>query len=1524
MKIKTLLKNWQNNKTNEDFANQIVAETQKLVNANEINTIDKQFWFKFLDVTHKSEFLLSLKNREIRIQWAEIVFKIIQQTEYSLKDLIEHRVGEHPDKILFRTGTIKKENKWSYIQVYTHIQEIAALFYNAVKTAPNVAIFTKNNLDSAMTDIACLSYDIFVTPLNIHFNKKILIHIFNELKISIVVCDTKERLKIVKEMQTQVDTPYYIYSTILENSDEDIKYLGKESKKLNMSEVKDILSKRKVKKINQVATTMFTSGSTGLPKGVSFSIYNLVSKRFARGAALPQLGTDEVLLSFLPLFHTFGRFLEMLAAIYWHGTYVFVEDSSTETLLKLFPLIEPTIFISIPLRWKNLYDKCVEETEELNEPELIKKAIIKVIGSKLKFGLSAAGYLSPKVFKFFQENNIALCSGFGMTEATGGITMTLPLKYQKDSVGLPLPGAYTRIRETGELEISGHYIAKYLPDAQPHEIIPYPTNTAKDFWLRTGDIFTIDEKNHHRIIDRVKDIYKNNKGQTIAPRIIEQQFNRVPGIKNVFLVGDGKPYNVLLIIPDAKSEVLQNIQENNQKEYFHQIVMAANKDVAPYERVVNFEIIDRDFDVDKGELTSKGSFNRKKIEANFKSIIAQLYSSNKIQLKYKDIIITIQRWIFRDLSILENDIVLNDKGLYNRRTKKSLFIKKITEKSVLIGSLIYNIENSEIDLGIIIRQPKLWFGNPQLINFSPIKYGWHISLKNICDVAQLPERETADTNFAEIYKTKDLPNSKLNKVNKLIIQTLFFDEETALQTIEKLDELFITSDENITDVIRLRLEALANSKYERIRTYAYRILLLDNPIYNYQRPFSSFLNSGKSFINEDSINKIATSNFGQQKLQSLRQRLYGYRRQLNWQISETQFLQFENVLKLLYNFTKNNFRYMPAIRSELASWALYKKTSRLANVAKYYLNKLKDDFDEYVAKKHTNFTYEEWDKLIVFGTNVPKYEQKRILIIFHSSFFFHKSVMLALKEPNFDFSKIKEKGIWLVSHLSLKNFLHYRISINLTNGKHYDLHLVVSRSHATSLQFHSLYWFASMSGHSFGTKVLPSLGCSDNELGVLSTQFVGGLTVWDKIKQYSYIHQGTGKNINSTIWRKLFITAMSVFFKALKISRYNIIPGIISSSNVVVPELDFKENTLIITLTGWKNYQNTLSIIKPLLQEFYEKTIALYPLSRKQISITWIFDACREALGEESNKFFEKLLNDLEKEPLLFYGKNNFKEALEKYIEEQELKYYFPLIVYNAIEQFDEWKRINPVANSLAKQQTISELIELYKLYEYSEIVRYKFYRETYFKNADNIKEKFAQLLKKMEAEPNITAVQLLELSNLQSAITDKLDKEVFSKMVFPTIQGKQKFHLHKINTKQEEKILIKSEIIDKKNISYICREPAEANEVGRLYQLFYKEHYPKEIAESDNHLILTDNYDRIIGGLVYKKLENNIVLLDGMVIISALHGRRLGSKLIEDFFTRMASIGVKIVKAHFLFGNYYLKHYFKVDKKWGALVRFL
>ena len=102
--------------------------------------------------------------------------------------------------------------------------------------------------------------------------------------------------------------------------------------------------------MNAIQTIMYTSGTTANPKGIIFDQINIMSKRFARALALPSLSSEDIFLAYLPLFHTFGRYFEMLGSIFWGSSYCFAESPAFNSLLNDFKIIKPTIFISIPKR----------------------------------------------------------------------------------------------------------------------------------------------------------------------------------------------------------------------------------------------------------------------------------------------------------------------------------------------------------------------------------------------------------------------------------------------------------------------------------------------------------------------------------------------------------------------------------------------------------------------------------------------------------------------------------------------------------------------------------------------------------------------------------------------------------------------------------------------------------------------------------------------------------------------------------------------------------------------------------------------------------------------------------------------------------------------------------------------------------------------------------------------------------------------------------------------------------------------
>ncbi|MDG2266257.1 MAG: AMP-binding protein, partial [Candidatus Marinimicrobia bacterium] len=919
----------------EPNADELLEKALELFESN----ADQKSIHDFLELGHLPTINNEICNSNMVDEWFEIIHKLIIKSTLTVGHLINQRARYYDDKECFKVINGNTIDSFSYKQIWHRIIQIGEALSN-IETKYNhnivVGIFTENSLRGSLIDLACLSFHFPIVPIPVTTTAEHLEFIINNSEITHLFIGGVSVQGILRDSKIELNklVIYHLvdHTDVITHGAQWENFI---SKSVEYDEI-NVLKRINDCDIKDISTVMYTSGTTDNPKGIVFSQENIISKRFARALALPSFSSDDVFLCFLPLYHTFGRYFELLGSIFWGATYTFAESPYFKSLLKDFQISKPSIFISIPKRWIQLMEhaKSINPTDDYDNDQL-RNEVSSLTGGNLKFGLSAAGYLDPDVFHFFQDNRINLISGYGMTEATGGITMTPPNDYQADSVGKPLPGIDTKLAEDGELLIKGSYVSSYYFSKTNN-------STLINGWFHTGDIFK--EKNGHLyIIDRKKEIYKNTRGQTISPQKIENMFQDFNGISFTFLVGDGLEFNTLLIYPEYDTLPIEFSNDNisSIRDYYSSLVQSVNSFLSPFERVINFAIIKRAFKDDE-ELTQKGTFKRKVIIKNFETVISPMYQKNYVTLSYNKFQINIPNWLLREKGISKNDIYWDGSFLSIRNNQNNIKIQW-KDNGLIIGDFTYNTPENIIDLQTILICPQLWMGNNSFTDFigksafriarfersNSIKLQFPFSTNNSSKSSKdLDEIESAVDLYGLHKSTELLYNGDLNgliaytsllKSNREELKKIAFD---ILLSFRKHNEVFV-----------------------RLRVIETILPKLSGELF-YELFYDTFEKNNKKELKvEFSINVDLLNN---EHFKTILSQLDQFRKDLK-SIDKVQFAFIQVLLPIIADYgIKHPTKYLWA-RSELYWWQIVECPKRTLSLAQKEHYKLINGFRSWIG-----------------------------------------------------------------------------------------------------------------------------------------------------------------------------------------------------------------------------------------------------------------------------------------------------------------------------------------------------------------------------------------------------------------------------------------------------------------------------------------------------------------------------------------------------------------------------------------------
>jgi long-chain acyl-CoA synthetase len=604
----------------------------------------------------------------------------------TIVEKFQERIAEHPESVAlkYKSGGTWTDITWR--DYGTRVGRAAkALVAQGLGHGDKMALLSLNRPEWHVADVGCLSIGAATAPIYVTNSPEQVAYIIGHSESKLAIVENPDQLQKILKMRSEL--PALQKVVVIEG------YQGDADKELVMTwdeflaagdgiSDADFQAARAKVQPQDLATFVYTSGTTGPPKAVMLTHANVMWTAHSSEAIIP-LGeaTKGRAVSYLPLSHIAERMLTHFLQIYYGTTTCFAE--SLDTLLADLQAIKPTYFFGVPRVWEKFYAgvtaKMAQADPNDRKTKLAKKAIglgreitkleqeavargakttdAKVpLGTKLQhaaldklvlhkiraaFGLeecelalSSAAPLSPELIWFFHSIGLKIAEGYGQSEDNGPTAWNPPDGVLIGSVGKAMPGLEVKIAEDGEILVrGGNVMAGYFKDDQAtRETID------EDGWLHSGDVGEFNDHGYLKITDRKKDLIITAGGKNIAPQELENKIKVHPLISQVVAIGDRRPFMTALITLDpekapswAKEQGIDGDvaaianHERTIKE-IEGAINETNKGLAKVEQIKKFRILERDFLQEENEITPTMKVKRKTIAEVYADVIEDMYS----------------------------------------------------------------------------------------------------------------------------------------------------------------------------------------------------------------------------------------------------------------------------------------------------------------------------------------------------------------------------------------------------------------------------------------------------------------------------------------------------------------------------------------------------------------------------------------------------------------------------------------------------------------------------------------------------------------------------------------------------------------------------------------------------------------------------------------------------------------------------------------------------------------------------------
>jgi long-chain acyl-CoA synthetase len=553
----------------------------------------------------------------------------------------------------------KKDKKWQSLtwNEYLHkIILIADFFENKnLKKKQHVGIMSSTRWEWSATDMAILGSGCITVPLYPTLSDEDLAFTINNSEINFLVIESPAHEKQIERIRSTLTKPPALIQI------DDLNLTDEVSSEMKIT----FFKKCQALKPKDMATIVYTSGTTGQPKGVVL-LHEAIVSEIIEGFALFGVKPNYTSLTFLPFAHVLGR-IEHWGSCYNGHCLAYAEsiEKVKSNLIEIQPdflIAVPRIFEKVysgimsqvetqPLKLK-LFNKALEISKEVQVyrqtkqsipwillvqyetlNRLVFSSIINAFGGKLVFAISGGAPLSPQLGDFFACCGIQILEGYGLTETCAAITVNNFANNQPGTVGKPIGDVEIKFGPDQEILVkSKKCLKEYYKNPEANK------QSMKDGFFATGDIGHFTEGGFLKITDRKKDLIKTTGGKYVAPQKLEGLMKQEPLISQILIHGDQKKFiSALISIDEPQIKAWaesQQINYSNASELYENSflririqkqIQAVNSQLASYESIKKFEIVKDSWTVENGCLTQSLKVKRKVVELKYADLIKEIY-----------------------------------------------------------------------------------------------------------------------------------------------------------------------------------------------------------------------------------------------------------------------------------------------------------------------------------------------------------------------------------------------------------------------------------------------------------------------------------------------------------------------------------------------------------------------------------------------------------------------------------------------------------------------------------------------------------------------------------------------------------------------------------------------------------------------------------------------------------------------------------------------------------------------------------